>query len=101
METNDPYDGDQLTEVLARIRRVEIRNAQFMRWNGFNPSQRIVEEAGSRISIEHGSLMCSNPGVSLGDMLRIANENQLVGEVDIYLGDRRVGSLYLGRMASK
>lgn len=91
------YDGDKLTEVLARVRRVEIRNAQFMRWNGFNPSQRVVEEADSRITVEYGSLMCSSPAVTVGDMLRVANEQQMQGKVDVFLGDRRVGSLYFGR----
>ena len=98
-ETKLAYDGDKLTEVLARVRRVEIRNAQFMRWNGFNPSQRVVEEADHRISVEYGSIMCSSPAVTVGDMLRVANEQQMTGKIDVFLGDRRVGSLYFGRNA--
>lgn len=94
--SDKPYDGDALTEVLARVRRVEIRNAQFMRWQGFNPSQRVVEEATSRVTVEHGSLMCSSPNVTVGDLLRVGNEHQLRGKVDVFLGDRRMGSLYFG-----
>jgi hypothetical protein len=75
-------------ETLARLRRVEVRMNQFMRWSGFNPTLRDVEIADGNVTVFNGEVVCSNPNITLGHILRIGQEQHLKGYTTVRIGDR-------------
>ena len=87
------YDGDMTKETLARVRRMEIRINQFMRFSGFNPTQRDVEVANGDVLVHDGVVHCSNANVTIGDIQRVGQENRLNGNVTIRIGAHDVGSI--------
>lgn len=81
----------------ARLRRVEFRLSNFMRWLGYDPTREIDVELNSKVTEANGRLYASTPLVTVGDLCQAVYRNKLSGDVPVYLNGVQVATFNVTR----
>lgn len=88
------YCGDPMTEILQRLRRIEIRNTKFMRFSGFNPHMSIDSPIKGRVIAEKNVITATNSNITLGEISSLANEHRISGCIKIFIGSNYWGEFH-------
>lgn len=80
-------------ELLTRLRRVETRLTNFIRYFGVDPVMDFDEAASRTVTTDGTSLFCATPCASLGDLLFTAHKHKLKGNVDVFVAGRFAGTV--------
>ena len=81
-----------------RLKRIETRMANFMRWFGYSPSREVAVELEDRVVYDEGALHASSPRVTVGDVLQAAHRHKLDGDVPLYVNGIRVAVVNVSRL---
>lgn len=87
------YDGNPLTEVIERMRRLEVRSTKFMRHMGFNPTAEAAVPRIDRVLVDGRDLICSSPSVTVGELSSAANAARLHGTCRVFIGANYWGAI--------
>ena len=82
----------------ARLKRMETRLTNFMRWFGYSPTKDVGAELSVKLVRDGDELHATTPDVTIGDIAQAVYRHKMEGApVPIYLNGLRLGVFDLGR----
>jgi len=75
----------------ARLKRIETRLTNFMRWFGYSPTKEVAVELSHKVLQDGNTLHATTPDVTIGDIAQAVYRYKLEGDVPLYLNGIQLG----------
>lgn len=80
-------------EVLTRMRRLETRLTNFIRYFGVDPTADFDEETSRVVTTDGVAMYCATPRATVGDLMFIAHKHKLQGDAPVYVAGQFIGHI--------